>query len=179
MYFHYRINDIDVLNIFRKIEPFLCDGAVLISSSFNFVLFQISPTPIKHISIVQKENNNWFIVEINDKGFLKEDIFTFIKKKNEFFLCHFKDEAVMHKTIEFVDKYKNITYGFTDGKQYCFEFVVKLYKDAFSEPQKAGETMFPSFKILGRKYYNSLTFMNSNFFLLKCSVINRYYCEFN
>lgn len=159
-----------------KLEPSLKNGSILLSSIYKSPFFVISPSSIRHGSICVIENNNYFIFEINERGFTKYTLREFCKRKDEIYVLDHHDNDIMKQINIFIDHYKHYPYGFTSGRKYCFEFLYELYQKATTSLNKS--INIPCFNVFTLSYFNSGSLMLSDDFTLKCAILFNHYIEF-
>lgn len=184
MYFIAQKSDIEITNIVNFFKKHLKNGSIVLSSEFNSYLYRYSPSPIRHISIVEIVDNDIFICDISDQGFRRNTLFNFVKKKHEMYILDFYDKEIMNYATEFIDKYKNYSYGFFgDNRTYCFEFIYDLYNDSIFKKyskrfSRIRDFFEPRFSIFGKDFLNSSSFVNSKYFKINIALIDKYLVKF-
>lgn len=162
-----------IVNLVKKIKPFLKHGGLLLVSNFKGKLAMISPSPIKHTGFLYLENNTWFVIEMTESSELKKVLLeVFLQKRHSIFLFDFYDDTIMNKTMDYIFDYENFSYGMFGDQQYCYKIIYTLYNRTMGNVYKKMSDFFPVFKIFGLEYSNSNSILQSKKFIPRCVVIN-------
>jgi len=162
--------------IISNLLPNLKNGSIILSSTYNSYFFFISPSSIRHGSVCIIEDEKYFVIEINERGFTKYTLANFLKNKDEIYVLDHKDETIMSLVNNFIYQYKDYSYGFFSGRKYCFEFIFDIFYRAAKTLKK--EIDIPCFYVTKYSYFNSGSIMFSDDFILKYAIIFDRYVEF-
>lgn len=176
-------NKEDLERLFLLLKPYLYHGSILLTSTFENFSSLFSPTPIKHSSFCYIENNEYYMIEISNSSKLKkEDVLTFLEKKDTIFIFNYYDIEIMKKTMDYIFNYKDVDYGFFGKRTYCYKLIFEVYRDVYryhyNIEYKKMSDFIPVINFFGLEYINANSILNSKKFICNCCFIHNRFITF-